>query len=83
MINSSAQTQLQARSDCQLRSFVQVSSTYWTIEHVLSLVAPFLDVTLQRTRVERLQQLETAQQLVGDSHDGTPIIELTAVLWMD
>jgi hypothetical protein len=37
--------------------------TYRTVEHVQPCVARFLDMTLQRARVERLQQLEAAKKL--------------------
>jgi hypothetical protein len=37
-------------------------------------------MTLKSARVERLQKLETAQQLTRDRHDGAPVIELAAIL---
>jgi hypothetical protein len=37
--------------------------TYRTIEHAVSLIPAFLDVILQGARIERLEQLKTAEQL--------------------
>ena len=54
--------------------------TYWTVQHAVSFVAPFLDVTFQCTRVKRLQQLEAAKKLAGNRHDGSPVVELSTVL---
>lgn len=37
--------------------------TYGTVQHVLSLVAALLDVTLECTGVERLEKFEAAEEL--------------------
>jgi hypothetical protein len=37
-------------------------------------------VALERTRVERFEELETAKQFARDRHNGTPIVEFAAVL---
>lgn len=55
-------------------------STYWTVQHVLPLVATFLDVALQRARIKRLQQLKAAQKLIGYRHYRAPIVELSTIL---
>ena len=54
--------------------------TYRAVHHLLPLGAALLDVALERARVERLEQLEAAQQLVADAHDGAPVVELAAVV---
>lgn len=54
--------------------------TYRTVEHLLPLVAPLLNVALERARVERLEQLKAAQQLRRHRHDGAPVVKLAAVL---
>ena len=54
--------------------------TYRAVEDAVPLVAAFLDMVLQRTRVERLEQFEAAQQLPGHGHDGAPVVEFAAVL---
>jgi hypothetical protein len=33
--------------------------TYWTIEHTITLVASFLDMALESTRIQRFQKLKT------------------------
>lgn len=37
-------------------------------------------MVLESIRVERLEKLETAQQLRRDGHDGAPVVELAAVV---
>ena len=48
---------------------------------MLSLLVAFLDVALESTGVKWLQQLEAAQELRRDGHDGSPIIELSTILF--
>lgn len=50
------------------------------VEHALPLAAAFLNVALERARVERFQELEGAEQFSGDAHHGAPIIEFAAIL---
>lgn len=57
--------------------------TYRTVEHILTLVAALLDVAFERAVVEGLEQFEGAEQLRGDAHDGAPIIEFAAVLFVE
>jgi hypothetical protein len=54
--------------------------TYRTVEHLLALIPAFLDVALQSTRVKRFEKLKAAKQLGRYRHDGTPVIEFTAIL---
>jgi hypothetical protein len=54
--------------------------TYRTVEHILTGISAFLDMTLQCTRIEWLQKLETAQQIARNRHDSTPVVEFSAVL---
>lgn len=56
------------------------SVTYGTVQDVVPLVTPLLDVVLEGVGIKRLEQLETAQQLRRNRHDGTPVVELAAVL---
>jgi hypothetical protein len=35
--------------------------TYRTVEHMLSLVSALLDMTLERARIERLEQLKATE----------------------
>lgn len=53
-----------------------------TVQHVLSLVPALLDVTLECARVERLQKLKGAEQFRRYTHDRAPIVELSAILWL-
>jgi len=54
--------------------------TYGTVQHTLTLVPALLDVALERTAIQWLQQLEGTEQLRADTHDGTPVVELAAVI---
>lgn len=54
--------------------------TYRTVEHILSGISALLDMTLQRTRIQRLEKLEATEQIARNGHDGTPIVKLSAVL---
>jgi hypothetical protein len=58
-------------------------TTYRAVQHILTSISAPLDVALQRTRIQRLQQLEAAQQIAGDRHYRSPVIELTTVLEHD
>lgn len=55
-------------------------STYRTVEHVLTFVSALLDVSFESTRIERLQQLEAAQQLTRNRHDSSPVVEFSTIL---
>jgi hypothetical protein len=59
------------------------ASTYRTVEHVLTFVSALLNVSLEGTRVQWLEQLEAAQQLTRHGHDGSPVVELSTVLYFD
>lgn len=50
------------------------------VDYAVSLMSALLHLTLERTRVERFQQLKTAQQLRRDAHDGTVIVKLATVV---
>lgn len=54
--------------------------TYGAVEHTLPLMSSLFDVTLQRTRIQRFEQLEAAEELIRYGHDGAPIVKLAAVL---
>jgi hypothetical protein len=54
--------------------------TYWTVEHVLSSISASLNVALESTRIQGFQKFKTAQEVTGDRHHGTPIVELATVL---
>lgn len=54
--------------------------TYRTVQHLLSLVSPLLDVALESIRVEGLEEFKAAKQLGRHGHDGTPVVKFTAVL---
>jgi hypothetical protein len=41
-------------------------ASYRTAQHAVSLVAALLDVILQGGRIQRLQELETAEELARD-----------------
>jgi len=58
----------------------QVRDTYWTVQHVLTSISSLLDMILQCTRVQRLQQFKATQKVAGYRHDGAPIVELATVL---
>ena len=55
-------------------------ATYRTIEQVLPLISRLLNMALQGAGVKRFQKLETAKELRGHRHDGSPVIKLAAVL---
>jgi hypothetical protein len=50
------------------------------VEHALPLASAFLNMALECARVERLQELEGAEQFSRDAHDGAPVIEFAAIL---
>lgn len=54
--------------------------TYWAVQHAIPLVSTFLDMALQRTGVQRLQQFETAEKICRDRHDCAPVVKLAAIL---
>lgn len=54
--------------------------TYRAVQHVVPLIAALLDMILQGTRIEWFEQLEAAEELLRDSHHGTPVVKLSAVL---
>lgn len=41
---------------------VDRAATYRAVQHLLTLISSLLDMTLQGTRIKRLQKLEAAQQ---------------------
>ena len=53
---------------------------HWTVEHAVPLVATLLDMALQRTGIEWLEQFEAAEKFAGYRHDSTPIVEFSAIL---
>jgi hypothetical protein len=57
-------------------------ATYRTVEDMLALLVPLLDMTLEGAGVKWLQQLEATQELRRNRHDSSPIIKLAAVLLM-
>ena len=54
--------------------------TYRTVEHVLSSISASLDVALESTRIHGFQKFKTAQEVTGNRHHGTPIVEFATVL---
>jgi len=67
-------------ANCRTRRAKSISETYRTVEHILSLIPSFFDMTFERTRVQRLEQFKATQQLCRNRHDGPPIVELAAIL---
>lgn len=73
------------RSDDHLargKRHMQGTKTYRTVEHAVSLVSALLDVVFQRGRIQRLQQFKATQELAGDGHDSSPVVELAAILML-
>lgn len=79
--SSSVDTELQAMSISK-REIGEVTTveTHRAVQHVLSVIPGLLDVALQCTRIQRLQQLEATQKLPRDGHDCAPVVELSAIL---
>ena len=46
----------------------------------MAFVSALLNMALEGTRVQWLQQLEAAQQLTRHGHDGSPVVELSTVV---
>lgn len=53
-------------SETSARHLLLGVNTYRTVDRTVALIAAFLDMTLQRTRVERLEQFKAAKQIAGD-----------------
>lgn len=59
---------------------METDLAYRTVQHVVSLVSAFLDVTLKRRGIKWLKQLKAAKKFRRDRHDSTPVVKLAAVL---